>query len=449
MSRLLALIDGEHYPPVVRAALRSLAGTDEVVAAVFAGGTEKLGERDADDVGVPVVRAGSAAEALVRAIERYRPDAVVDLSDEPVVTSADRFLLAGLALARDVAYRGADFAFTPPSLAPATHTPALAITGTGKRVGKTAVCGHAARTLTVGGLRIAVVAMGRGGPEEPELLRGDEVLLTTAELVAFARRGIHAASDNYEDAMMSRVATIGCRRCGGGMAGTTFLSNVEEGARLADTLEKDLLLFEGSGAACPPVVCDAELLVVGAAQGPSYVTRYFGPMRLARADAVVITGAEEPLASPEGIAALVEAVREVRPAVPVCLVTMRPRPLESVDGARAFFATTAPPALLPVLVAHLQATQGCEVVAASTSLSDRTALRADLDDARGAYDVLVTELKAAAVDVVAAEGERLGIPTVFADNVPQSAGACVLEDVVRAVADSAMERGRERGRDGR
>jgi cyclic 2,3-diphosphoglycerate synthetase len=448
MSRVVALIDGEHYAPVVRSALEGLASEHEVLAAVFAGGTEKLGEGRSEDIGVPVVRADTVDEALLQAIGSWRPDAVIDLSDEPVVTSADRFRLAGLALRAGVSYSGADFAFTPALLGEATVTPALAITGTGKRVGKTAVSAHAARTLTVDGTRVAVVAMGRGGPEEPELIRGDEIVLTTADLLAFARAGAHAASDCYEDAVMSRVATVGCRRCGGGMAGATFFSNVVEGARLADALGKDLLLFEGSGAALPPVPCDAELLVVGASQGPEYVTRYFGPVRLARADAVVITGAEEPLARRDATAALVEAVRSCRPGVPICLVTMRPRPIEPVAGARVFYATTAPPALLPVLVAHLESVHGCRVVGASSNLSDRAGLRRDLQDAGAPFDLLLTELKAAAVDLVAAEGERLGAPTVFADNVPQDVGGAPIEDTIRTVARLAAERGVERGHDG-
>ena len=32
-----------------------------------------------------------------------------------------------------------------------------------------------------------------------------------------SEKGVHAASDHWEDALMSRILTIGCRRCGGGM----------------------------------------------------------------------------------------------------------------------------------------------------------------------------------------------------------------------------------------
>ncbi|MDO8963922.1 MAG: 2,3-diphosphoglycerate synthetase, partial [Coriobacteriia bacterium] len=346
MSRIVVLIDGEHYPPVVRGAIAALSSEHEVAAAVFAGGTEKVGAAAAPEAyGVAVVRGSTAGDALRAAIEQYQPDAVIDLSDEPVVSSADRFRLASVALSLGVGYRGADFSFDPPARTHVTRTPALAIVGTGKRVGKTAVSAHVARTLTADGRRVVVLAMGRGGPERPELIRGDEVALTTDDLLALARAGRHAASDNYEDAVMARVATVGCRRCGGGMAGSVYFSNVGEGALLADGLGMELMLLEGSGAAVPPVASDASLLVIGATQGPGYVTDYFGPLRTGSADAVVIAGAEGPLASAAQISAIVSAVRRLHPDIAVVPIAFRPRPITPVDGARVFFATTAPPAL--------------------------------------------------------------------------------------------------------
>jgi hypothetical protein len=41
----VALIDGEHYPPVVVDALRALSGRYTFVAALFLGGEEKLRDR--------------------------------------------------------------------------------------------------------------------------------------------------------------------------------------------------------------------------------------------------------------------------------------------------------------------------------------------------------------------------------------------------------------------
>lgn len=439
MARAVVLIDGEHYPPVVRFALAELVAELEVAAAVFVGGTEKVDAIASEAAyGVPVVSGPSAAAALAEAIKNHAPEVVVDCSDEPVLSASDRMALASVALGLGVAYRGADFRFDPPRRDALTATPTLAVIGTGKRVGKTAVSAHVARYLKAAGRDIVVLAMGRGGPAEPELIRGDQVTLATDDLLALARQGAHASSDNYEDAVMSRVTTVGCRRCGGGLAGDTFFSNVYEGARLADSLGKDLIVLEGSGAAIPPVHADATLLVVGAGQGLPYVRDFFGPFRLGLADAVVIAGAEEPIVSGSDLAELVAAVRRVREDIPMALVTFRPRPLADVAGARVLFATTAPAPLVPVLSRHLESAYGCEVVGASPHLSNRALLREDMRALAGRYDLLLTELKAAAIDVVAAAGAEAHIPTVLCDNEPVAAEGSDLPSVIdHAVAMSA------------
>ncbi|MBF4508984.1 MAG: 2,3-diphosphoglycerate synthetase [Aeromicrobium sp.] len=446
MSRAIALIDGEHYPPVVRFALERLASEHDVVGAVFIGGTEKVDAEASQDVyGVPVVRGADRVAALAEAIGRFAPDVAVDLSDEPVVTPEARFELASAALAAGVAYRGADFSFEPPRTSLVTDTPTLAIIGTGKRVGKTGISAYVARHLKASGRDIVVLAMGRGGPAEPELIRGDEVSLTTEDLLALAMQGKHASSDNYEDAVMSRVTTVGCRRCGGGLAGETFFSNVPEGARLADTLGKELLVLEGSGAAIPPVHADATVLIVGAGQGVPYVRDHFGPYRLAIADAVIVAGAEEPTATAEEIADLVSAIRAHREDVPIALTTFRPRPIGDVRGKRVFFATTAPAGVLPKLSAFLEREHGCEVVAASPHLSDRTRLREDMRTWAGRYDLLLTELKAAAIDVVAAAGAEAGVPTVLCDNEPVVTGQGDLDALIDRSVARALERRAGRG----
>lgn len=446
MSRVVALIDGEHYPPVVRFALDSLGAEHEVVAAAFIGGTEKVDADASQEVyGVPVVRGASAGHAMLLAIEQHSPDSLVDLSDEPIVSSSDRFELASLALAAGVSYVGADFSFDPHLYeARLDNTAAMSIIGTGKRVGKTSVSAYIARHLKAAGMDIVVLAMGRGGPAEPELIRGDQVSLTTEDLLALAAQGKHASSDNYEDAVMSRVTTVGCRRCGGGMAGRTFFSNVPQGAALADDLGKDLVVLEGSGAAIPPVAPDSTLLVVGASQGETYVRDYFGPLRLALTDAVVIAAAEEPSASPAQVEAVRAAVAELRPDIPCVATTFRPHPLADIAGARVFFATTAPEPIVPKLAAHLEEAYGATVVATSPHLSNRTLLREDIRAARGSFDLMLTELKAAAIDVVATAGEEAGVPTVLCDNVPVPVDGGDLDGLIDAVAALAASRREER-----
>ena len=81
MSRIVAIIDGEHYPPVVRAALEELGASHDVVAAVFVGGTEKVDASGRVEYGVPLVRGSDAESALREAVRAYGPEAAIDLSD--------------------------------------------------------------------------------------------------------------------------------------------------------------------------------------------------------------------------------------------------------------------------------------------------------------------------------------------------------------------------------
>jgi cyclic 2,3-diphosphoglycerate synthetase len=55
----------------------------------------------------------------------------------------------------------------------------------------------------------------------------------------------------------------------------------------------------------------------------------------------------------------------------------------------------------------------------STHLADRGALRADFErPAMSRVDTVLTEIKAAAIDVVAEEAEARGLPVVPVDNLP-------------------------------
>ena len=360
--RAIAVIDGEHYAPVVRDALAALPY--DFVGALLVGGTEKL--RGGDDYGVPLIRSLHEVEANV----------VVDLSDEPVMSPAERFRLASRALVLGLRYVGADFHFEPPALEPFA-LPSIAVIGTGKRVGKTAVTAHVARLLAREH-DVVVVAMGRGGPAEPELV---ETPPTVADLLALSRSGRHAASDHLEAAALAGVVTIGCRRAGGGLAGTVSRSNVPAGAELARTLEPDVVVFDGSGAAIPPVATSARILVTTAGHD---LEAYLNPYRVAISDLVIGVG-------------------DVRDAD--LNVSLRLRPIEPLEGRRtAVFTTGAAP------VEHLDA----ELVHVSRNLANRQALRAELADVDA--DVFLVELKAAAIDVVAEEAAARGAELVLAAN---------------------------------
>jgi cyclic 2,3-diphosphoglycerate synthase len=364
------LIDGEHYAPVVREALAALPY--DVVGALVVGGTEKL--VGGEDYGVP----------LVDALDTIEADVVFDLSDEPVLGPRARFLWASRALALGLPYVGADFRFEPP-LYESFPLPSLAVIGTGKRVGKTAVTGHVARLLARD-REVVVVSMGRGGPREPQVV---EAPPTVEALVEVARAGGHAASDYLETAALARVPTIGCRRAGGGLAGVTVSSNVREGALLAAARNPDVVVFDGSGAAIPPIDVDVRILVT---RGDA-VREGLNAYRVLISDVVVLTGDGDE-----------EAVREVKD-VPVVRAELRLEPAEPLDGKRVAVFTTG-----PAPTAHLDA----EVVAVSRNLANRPALRKDLADIDA--DVYLVELKAAAIDVVAEAALARGARVVFADN---------------------------------
>lgn len=397
----------------------------EIAGAVMAGGREKLPASGTAAYGdVEVITEPDARDGLWRALERWRPDSVMDLSDEPVLDYRRRFELVSVATYAGVGYAGADFSFSPPPLPDLSSKPSLGVIGTGKRTGKTAIAGYIARTLHESDIHPVVLAMGRGGPEEPEVVRGDEIELTPQDLLALAEAGKHAASDYVEDAMLSRVPTIGCRRCGGGLAGAVGSSNVARGVELANELPGDLSIFEGSGAAIPPVKADATVLIVPASLPLHYLDGYLGLYRLLLADLVVVTMCEEPFGSSSQISSLVSHIRSAwhepgRTAeTRVVRTVFRPQPTRSVEGARAFVATTAPEAAAGSIRSHLATEHGCEVVGISHALSDRARLEEDLKQMGGSADVLLCEVKAAAIDVATRRAVDQGLDVVYMDNVP-------------------------------
>ena len=212
--RAVALIDGEHAPDVVTRALAELPY--EWVGAILVGGSEKLR---------PERRLRRAARRGLRR-RRGRRRSLRRAGARP-----GRALRLGLAGARGRAR---------------LHRRRLPLRAALLRGDRPAVDRrdrHRQAGREDGGLgppRPPARARARGrassrwaaaGPPEPELV---ETPPGVEELVALSRSGRHAASDHLEIAAVAGVPTIGCRRAGGGLAGRLFVSNVAEGARLAE-----------------------------------------------------------------------------------------------------------------------------------------------------------------------------------------------------------------------
>jgi cyclic 2,3-diphosphoglycerate synthase len=382
---VIALIDGEHHPPAVRSALDRLDTERGVAAVVFCGGTEKVGagvlDAAAEHYGRAVVVEVSPVEGLRRArAGAPAATAVVDLADEPALSAAARLDLAGLALHLGLAYEAPGLRLVPPRLERIdAGRPVLAVIGTGKRTGKTAVAGHLAALLRRE--EPVIVCMGRGGPAEPELIHPG---IGAEQLLALADEGRHAASDHLEGAALAGVRTVGCRRLGGGPAGEPAESNVVEGARLAASLEPGAIILEGSGSAIPPVEADRTVCVVGGA----------------------VTGLERTRVMAADLCLLMAEAEVEGPAIRCAL---RPEPVEPIPpGARVALFTT-----------RAERCDGVEPVLASTSLARRDELARDLDRAAAeGCDLYLTELKAAAIDTVAARARAQGARVVFVRNRP-------------------------------
>jgi cyclic 2,3-diphosphoglycerate synthase len=380
---VIALIDGEHHPQAVRDVLERL----DLAGVIFCGGEEKLAPGS-----WPELSFGGDPQAELR---RLAPeaDAVVDLADEPVQPTSAKLELAALALHLGLRYEAPGLHLEPPSYAPVDFDgPKLAVIGTGKRTGKTAVAGHWAGLLRQEGIEPVIVCMGRGGPAEPTAAAADTSL---EDLLALAAVGAHAASDYLEGAVLAGVRTVGCRRVGGGPAGAPFESNVAAGAALAAELPGvGALIFEGSGSCIPPVEADRTVCVIG--PGPAEPLRRYALLR-----------SQLLLAHPDADAPA-DALR----------FELRPEPADAVpDGARVALFTTGAPAV-----------DGVEAVVSSANLARRGALAEDLERAAAAdCDVYLTELKAAAIDTVARHAAGRGARVIFLRNRPVGVDDALME----------------------
>lgn len=394
---VLVLVDGEHHPSVVREALDELHADVGVAGVVFCGGEEKTGaavlNAAEQHYGRPV-ETGEPEEALRRLASAGTAVAVVDLADEPIVPPQRKLRFAALALHLGLEYRAPGTLLRPPPYADTGIAGRkLAVIGTGKRTGKTAVAGHWAKLLAGAGARTVIVSMGRGGPAEPQVASAETTL---DDLLAIAAEGRHAASDYLEDAVLAGVDTVGCRRVGGGLAGAPHASNVAAGAAVAAESDPDAVVFEGSGSCVPPVVVDRTACVVGDARG---ALADLGPYRLLRSNLALLMGGKWDSADAAEVERLCGG--------PAVRCELRPEPVEPVPGGArvALFTTNA------------TSCDGADPVVVSTNLARRGALADDIARAQAERcDLYLVELKAAAIDTVATTARREGVNVGFVRN---------------------------------
>ena len=295
--RTLALVDGEHYPPVTRWAHRDrpLAGLRRR-RRVIVGGIEKLAPARprtsacrvrsvGDDRAAALARRDRRPAARRRAGSVGRAGARVPRADG----GRRRGARAGRALRRRRTSGS-----IPGGGAAAIGTPTLAVFGTGKRTGKTAVAGEVARIAARRGLAPVVVAMGRGGPPEPQVAEAGSVTLET--LLGLVRDG-RARRVGLPRGRADDRGHDDRRPPGGGGARRRAVRHATWARRCALAAERDPGLAHPGGerGLVPPIAWDAGVLVVPATCPPEYVRGYLGPYRLLRADLAVVTMAGGPV----------------------------------------------------------------------------------------------------------------------------------------------------------
>jgi cyclic 2,3-diphosphoglycerate synthetase len=476
MKRALFVVDGEHSATGIGRAIDKLASDGFfAVGLYFLGGSEKSDPESLEAAGLapvfgppPTASTKDLACSLSKAIAETAAEAVYDLSDEPVATPAVREILASIAAWKRAAYFGPGYRIDPPFFESSPDLPTVAVIGTGKRTGKTAVCIELARNFVSLGARPLIVTMGRGGPADPVFVPGGAIDQNPRTLLAMAEDGLHAASDYVEDALFTGLPSIGAWRCGGGLLGQAGPNAVRKALDLAkqkaSELGCDLLIFEGSGASIPPVSAHSTVLAVpfdgicrlvtenAASDSPTSTDLPtpqrlggtplggFGYYKLLLADAVVATGAPESL-RPEIDLAVVDLLEGASEGIAATVTSYRMEATEDLSGKRVVLAVTAPERYLSNMCSALSESTGAEVVDATAALSRPKELAAHLDVALRRCDVLVSELKGRAVELAARKALELGKQVAFLRNVPVAhEGLPSLCNVARLLLDKASER---------
>ena len=127
---------------------------------------------------------------------------------------------------------------------------------------------------------------------------------------------------------------------------------------------------------------------------------------------------EEPMCSPEKREYLEEFIKEINPEAKLISTVFRPKPLNDISGKKVLFATTAPESIEQELVSYLETNYNCEVIGTTPHLSNRPLLKKDIEKYIDKVDIMLTELKAAAVDVATKYSMEKGLDVVYCDNIP-------------------------------
>ncbi len=167
-----------------------------------------------------------------------------------------------------------------------------------------------------------------------------------------------------------------------------------------------------------------------------------------RSDLIIMTMCEPPMASMEKVQEMDALIRGINSQAKVVHTIFRPKPLEDIEGAKVFLAVTTLPSMVNALSKSLEDEYGCKVIMTSTHLANRQKLIEDIKyglEEHPEIDTLITEVKAAGIDVATRMAFGSGLRVVYIDNILRSVGGDGdLTQLIKEIAQVAVKRYAER-----
>jgi cyclic 2,3-diphosphoglycerate synthetase len=130
---------------------------------------------------------------------------------------------------------------------------------------------------------------------------------------------------------------------------------------------------------------------------------------------------EEPMADKNKINFLKEEIAKINPNAKIIKTIFRPQPLSSIKGKKVLMVMTARKEIETKIRKYMEKEYNCYIIGMTFNLSNREDLRKDLSKFSD-YDTILTELKAASVDVVTDFAFKNNKDIIYLNNVPMILG---------------------------
>jgi len=152
---------------------------------------------------------------------------------------------------------------------------------------------------------------------------------------------------------------------------------------------------------------------------------------------VILTMCEEPMATGQKISLLEKEIRSANPDIKIIKTVFRPNPLYPVEGKKVFMVLTAKSGAGNNIKKYLEKEYNCTVTGISYNLANRDKLKDELQNFND-YDVLLSELKAASVDMVTEFAASNGKDINYMNNIPViTKGTGLFNNFIKDLENSA------------